>query len=128
MPDKTELVLPFPPSVNGYWRAWQGRQIISKRGREYRAAVAAIINAMDEPLRYGDDSVIVTIGLMVPDRRRRDVDNYAKAILDALTHARVWNDDYQVQALTTIRINTHEVSGGCAVVSIIDADLEEAMA
>ena len=32
-----EFELPWPPSVNGYWRTFRNRQIISKRGREYRA-------------------------------------------------------------------------------------------
>jgi len=38
-----DIRLPFPPSVNGYWRAFKRgnicTQIISKKGREYRAAV-----------------------------------------------------------------------------------------
>ena len=29
--------LPYPPSINGYWRTFRNRQIISKRGRDYRA-------------------------------------------------------------------------------------------
>jgi crossover junction endodeoxyribonuclease RusA len=35
-----ELTLPFPPSVNTYWRTFNGRMLISKKGREYRKAVA----------------------------------------------------------------------------------------
>jgi len=125
--NQTHLVLPFPPSINGYWRAWNGRQIISKRGREYRQAVADIIDATDQPAEFGGQTVMVSIALMVPDRRKRDVDNYAKAILDALTHAGVWDDDYQVQALNIVRIENHDTKGGAAVVSIIPAH-QEAMA
>ena len=35
-----ELTLPWPPSMNTYWRTFQGRMIISAKGREYRKAVA----------------------------------------------------------------------------------------
>ena len=32
------LELPYPPSVNTYWRSVAGRVLISKAGRMYRAA------------------------------------------------------------------------------------------
>ena len=35
-----KFTLPYPPSINGYWRNFKGRQIISKRGREYVKLVA----------------------------------------------------------------------------------------
>ncbi len=34
-----EITLPWPPSVNTYWRMFKNRMIISKEGREYRVAV-----------------------------------------------------------------------------------------
>ena len=34
------LTMPWPPSVNKYWRTFQGRMIISAEGRSYRKAVA----------------------------------------------------------------------------------------
>lgn len=43
--------------------------------------------------------VEVNITLYPPDRRRRDLDNYNKALFDALTNARVWVDDRQVQRM-----------------------------
>ena len=35
-----EITLPWPPTVNTYWRNFNGRTIISAKGREYRKAVA----------------------------------------------------------------------------------------
>lgn len=39
-----------------------------------------------------------------PDRRRRDLDNLLKALLDMLQHAEVYNDDYQVADLRIRRV------------------------
>jgi crossover junction endodeoxyribonuclease RusA len=41
----------------------------------------------------------VEIILYPPDARRRDIDNYNKALFDALTHAGIWEDDSQVQRM-----------------------------
>jgi len=93
------LVLPWPPSVNRYWRHDRGRTHISAEGRRYRMDVWAIVlehGARDLPLR-GD--VRVMIRAHPPDRRRRDLDNLAKAVLDALEFARVLEDDSQVADL-----------------------------
>lgn len=41
----------------------------------------------------------VVLILNPPDRRRRDVDNYSKGLLDAFTHAGIWADDEQIDEL-----------------------------
>ena len=33
-----ELTLPWPPTVNTYWRNFGGRTIVSAKGRSYRKA------------------------------------------------------------------------------------------
>lgn len=38
----------------------------------------------------------VTITAYRPDNRRRDLDNLLKAVLDALTHAGVYEDDHLI--------------------------------
>lgn len=93
-----ELILPFPPSVNGYWRAYQGRQIISKRGRDFRALVTRQLLSERQACLSGELEVCMEI--CPPDRRRRDIDNYTKAVFDALSHAGFWVDDSQVKRLT----------------------------
>ena len=45
--------------------------------------------------------IIVTIAAGVPDRRRRDVDNLGKAVLDLLTAHQVIEDDAKVMSLTS---------------------------
>jgi crossover junction endodeoxyribonuclease RusA len=97
------LALPFPPSVNHYWRhvtlPKQNRQatLISKAGREYRQKVleqCVGMQAMGEV-----DRLSVEVTLIMPDRRRRDIDNYQKSLFDALTHAGIWGDDSQVDQI-----------------------------
>ncbi len=49
------------------------------------------------------EDCVIDITLTPPHkpRRRRDVDNYSKALLDALVHMRVLKDDHIIQELTT---------------------------
>lgn len=99
------LKLPFPPSTNHYYRtlrkgAMAGRVIISEKGRQYRALVIQHV-IISGPFKKLQGNLSMTIILCPPDRRRRDVDNYQKPLLDALTHAGIWSDDSQVKKLTT---------------------------
>lgn len=45
------------------------------------------------------DGIKVAVKLYFKDKRRRDVDNYNKILLDALTGI-VWEDDSQIEELT----------------------------
>lgn len=91
--------LPFPPSVNTYWRTFRGRMIISAKGRKYRESVVACVG-LTKPL---DCRLRITVQMHAPDKRRRDVDNILKAPLDALRHAGVYLDDSQIDDLRVIR-------------------------
>lgn len=92
-----EITLPWPPSVNTYWRTFRGRMIISAKGREYRTAVAHLL-ANQQILQFVGE-VKVEIVAFRPDRRKRDLDNLLKAPLDAMTHANLWIDDSQISDL-----------------------------
>ncbi len=100
-----KLVLPFPPSVNTYWRApnkgpLKGRHLISAAGRKYQsAACVAIVEQLRRLPKPSSELAAVEIFLFPPDARRRDIDNYNKALFDALTHAGVWEDDSQVKRM-----------------------------
>lgn len=100
------LELPFPPSVNTYWRhpttgKLAGRHLISEKGREYRQAV------IDEAGRYQlvklAGRLSVHIDAFPPDNRRRDLDNMMKGLLDGLVHAQVIEDDSQIDKLSIER-------------------------
>ncbi|WP_345318290.1 RusA family crossover junction endodeoxyribonuclease [Novipirellula rosea] len=97
-----KLNLPYPPSINHYWRHVGQRVLISKKGREYRAEVSGLLNRKRvEPL-VGPLSV--DIELHMPDRRRRDIDNVLKAMLDALQWGGAFLDDNQVMRLAIEKV------------------------
>ena len=94
-----EITLPWPPTVNTYWRNFNGRMLISKKGREYRQAVADQV-LIQRGARHYQGKIKMTIEAWRPDERKRDLDNLLKAPLDALTHAGVYLDDHLIVHLS----------------------------
>lgn len=90
-----EFTLPWPPSVNRYWRTFQGRMIISAEGREFRETVGDQMTLQGKVAHY-EKPLRVEIEAWRPDKRRRDLDNLLKATLDGLAHAGVYADDSQI--------------------------------
>jgi crossover junction endodeoxyribonuclease RusA len=86
-----DLELPFPPSVNHLWRRVGHRTLLSRGGRTFRRAVQAALAARG--VRPIAGRLAVTIDVHPPDRRRRDIDNVQKALLDALAHGGADADD-----------------------------------
>ena len=92
--------LQWPPSINHYWRRVGNKTILSKEGRDYRTKVANDVRfAGFIASRLMPGRLSVEIVAYTPDRRRRDLDNLLKAILDCLQHAGVYKDDSQVDRL-----------------------------
>lgn len=114
-----EVELPFPPSVNHYWRMWHGRMVISKEGREYRETVAAILWAKGVTPMTGP--LAVSIEAFPPDRRRRDLDNLLKALGDSLQHGGAFLDDSQIVWLLIEKAQV--VPGGKVTVRITERAL-----
>lgn len=92
-----EAVLPFPPSVNNYYAVVRGRKILSKRGREYKRGAAQHLLVWG--LQRIEGPVWVELLYVPPDRRRRDLDNLLKPVLDSLTEAGIYGDDSQVKII-----------------------------
>lgn len=82
---RVQITLPYPPSVNSMYATFKGRRILSRKGREYKKAVAEIPVTQT----FGGE-VVLTVNLYRP-KRTGDLDNYLKAIQDALTG--IWYDD-----------------------------------
>ena len=103
MPEPINLTLPYPPSVNAYWRIFtpknggHPRTIVSKRGRDYKKRVAEIVLLAGRP-SVGDSPVGVHIDVYPGTRRKYDLDNIRKAVNDSLQAAGVMDDDAQIVA------------------------------
>ena len=112
-----ELELPFPSSVNHYYRRVGPRTLISREGRRFRERVCAQlarigVRRMSGPLR-------IEIEVYPPDRRRHDIDNVQKALLDALQHGGLYEDDSQIVKLDIERRGC--VARGRTIVRIEEA-------
>jgi crossover junction endodeoxyribonuclease RusA len=116
------LTLPFPPSVNGYWRNINGRTLISVRGRAYKRVVARLVQ-WNEAAKRLQGRLTVQVVLHPPDRRKRDIDNSMKALLDAMQEAGVYLDDSQIDRLVIERGEVEK--GGVAVITIKEIDAAE---
>jgi crossover junction endodeoxyribonuclease RusA len=115
-----DLSLPWPPSVNTYWRhptrgKLAGRHLISEEGRAYRDRVQAEVLSQARGQRI-DGKLAVHIAAHPPDRRRRDLDNVLKALLDALTHTGIWADDSDIDDLRIVRASVQP--GGRVFVTV----------
>jgi len=97
------LTLPYPPSVNHYWRRVGPRTLISRKGRAFRRDVCTLLAGGGPRKPPAGGTIALRMDAFPPDRRRRDLDNIAKATLDALEHAGVYEDDSQIDLLLTRR-------------------------
>ncbi|RLT07807.1 MAG: RusA family crossover junction endodeoxyribonuclease [Planctomycetota bacterium] len=90
--------LPYPPSVNHYWRRVGARTLISRQGRIFRESVCSLLAL--RRLHPLDGPLSIEIDVFPPDHRRRDIDNLLKSLLDALEAAGVYHNDSQIVELT----------------------------
>ncbi|WP_409138883.1 RusA family crossover junction endodeoxyribonuclease [Pasteurella multocida] len=90
MSDWLEISLPYPPSVNHYWKHTRsGRHYISKAGREFKRIATEVCKQFD-PF---DGAVEIKMQIYFPDNRDRDLDNLPKGIFDSLVGAGLIKDD-----------------------------------
>jgi len=75
---------------------------MSAKGREFREAVQTFVIDNNIP-KFGDKKLKLTLILRPRDKRKIDIDNRIKAVLDALEHAGVFDDDFQVDHIEMIR-------------------------
>lgn len=108
-----QLSLPYPPSINHYWGSRGNHRFIGKKGKEFRQAVAEA--CLDANVQEMSGKLAMHVALFPPDRRKRDVDNVLKPLLDACEHAGCFVDDSQIDELHIIRQEVQK-GGSCTVV------------
>lgn len=114
----TILELPFPPALSGYFGVFRGRKILSKRGREYKKDVQRIC-MLERVKMFETERLEVCVMLYPPTRRKCDLDNYMKALLDALQAGGAYADDSQIDKLIITR-GPVDKDGPGVVVSICE--------
>ena len=91
--------LDYPPSVNSYWkRNGNGGVRVSARGVKYKDTVKTLLHGRTKLTGRLKGVFVVN----VPDRRRRDLDNILKALLDSM-QGHVFLDDEQFDEITVKR-------------------------
>lgn len=109
------LKLPWPPTVNTYYRNVNGRMVLSAKGRQYHNDVAMSLCGEQ---RQFTGRLKVYLCLVAPTARKHDIDNRVKAVLDALEKCGVIRDDEQVDELHVVRSRVEKP--GWVDVSIVE--------
>ncbi len=96
-----EIKIPQKPiSTNHCYRVRvvKGTPIMymTKEGKEFKAKAQDIIR--DSEVSLTDKDIKLSIELRFKDKRRRDIDNYNKILLDSMTDL-VYEDDKQIMEL-----------------------------
>ena len=116
-----EFELPYPPSLNSYYRHVGAKVLISEKGRAYRAEVERVVRYLRRagrvPAEPMSGELVVEVYIDPPDKRTRDVDNLPKSVLDALTKSGLWSDDGEIYRLVLER-RREVVRGGRLTVCV----------
>lgn len=99
--------------------------MLSREARQYRRDVAEVVATARRRGSCGQAALQgrlkVRLDAWMPDRRRRDLDNLRKVLMDALTHAGVWEDDSQIDDDRAVRYPPLPGSPGGAVMITIES-------
>lgn len=102
-----EFTLPWPPTVNHYHqpiRLGKSVRIIKgQKAREYEEVAVEHMKEQGLTDELISDSLAIHITLNPPTLRKYDIDNRNKAILDAITAAKFWLDDDQVERMVVVK-------------------------
>ena len=96
MGETVKFELPWPPSVNRYYRHVGPRVLISREGRRFRRMC---VSRLAGQFRKLAGKVSLVGEFYPPDSRRRDLDNVLKCTLDSLVHAGLMADDSQIKRI-----------------------------
>lgn len=91
------LDLPYPPTLNHLHAVVHGRKVLSAEGRKYKQCAMYLTSMVFA------DRCSVKLTVQQPDKRRRDLDNTIKPVLDALVFAGILIDDSLIDQLVVAR-------------------------
>ncbi len=109
---KETIEMPWPPSLNATYRTFaflskstgkpMARPILSKEGREYISLSQKVL-AQQQPKGFMDLRIRIKIIFYPPDRRKRDLGNLDKVLIDCLEKYGIFDNDSQTAHQTFIR-------------------------
>jgi crossover junction endodeoxyribonuclease RusA len=115
-----EFEMPWPPTVNHYHqpiRVGKGARIIKGvKARQYAELADKYLETMDLCDIKLSERLSVHLTLHPPTLAKYDVDNRTKGVFDALSNAKFWLDDEQVDRLTLRKGD--KIKGGLVVVRV----------
>lgn len=103
---KVEIVLPYPPSANRIWRKnGAGRIYLVPNAKAFKGLVRDLV-VTGKFSGFGAALLKIKIEIYPPDKRKRDIDNVIKILLDALKFAGMYDDDCQIKKLEIAMLET----------------------
>tara|TARA_Y100000741_G_C18229527_1_gene549218 strand:- start:1184 stop:1525 length:342 start_codon:yes stop_codon:yes gene_type:complete len=81
-------------TVNKFYRTYAGRILISKDGKDFKKLVQAYLTNYTKIM----GKVKLIIEVYFKDKRKRDLDNFAKVLIDCLKN-KLFEDDDQIYEL-----------------------------
>ncbi len=104
-----------PPTVNQAYKKYRNRVVLSNRAKEFKRHV---FDLLPEGYNMLKGPVKLDITLYFKDRRKRDIDNYLKILLDSMKNV-YFEDDDQIIELCVRKIIKHDVDKTIIVVSSV---------
>lgn len=113
-----KLTLPWPPSINHAKGIHNNKPYPTDELKKFKAEIFVVVREQHKGPGLGKSRLEVHIQAFAPDRRRRDLDNIQKVLLDALQAAGLFDDDEQIDYLSILR--GPRFSGGMVQVQIAE--------
>ena len=114
-----------PVSTNHLYSTVGRRRVLNQKAKAWKSVVAVEyqVNSMAQHGRVVkfENKLFVLLEYYFKDNRRRDVTNYDKAILDALTGI-AYNDDSQITACLSIKRKWNEAGTKITICDLNDYD------
>jgi Holliday junction resolvase RusA-like endonuclease len=112
------FALQMPPTVNEAWFhiPTTGGKALTDEHRAFRTNVISRVRAVMRTSPPLAGRIELTLRLYFANRRRTDIDNRVKPLQDALTHAKAYHDDSQIDRLIVERILGGRGDEECVVI------------
>ncbi|MHC4560626.1 MAG: RusA family crossover junction endodeoxyribonuclease [Planctomycetota bacterium] len=116
-PDALVLIVDVPPSLNNLYATSRrhGGRFMTAQGRQYKKSVGWLtVDAMMRQVwEYKGGRIALGIGLVFPNKRRRDISNCIKILEDAISEVLGFDDrvvdSVLVQRLKNDKENPHAI-------------------